>query len=264
MYFDITYLIEFYNQPLGQIVQRNANVAIQNFWPTLSDRRLLGFGYATPYLSQYLGNSERVIASMPAAQGVVHWPKNDKNLAFLAEDQDLPFDDSSIDNVLVVHGLEMSRDPISMLNEIWRILTPAGRLIVIVANRRGLWSRIESTPFGYGHPYTRRQLSIQLNQCDFQLGRVETILHFPPLRNRLFIRSGNIIESLGAKLWPQFGGLIIAEVEKKAMNSVVVQKEAKRKMRVLKPSFATGRSISSFDAKEKLPVDQTDSKTTKA
>ena len=84
MYFDITYLIEFYNQPLGQIVQRNANVAIQNFWPTLSDRRLLGLGYATPYLSQYLGNSERVIASMPAAQGVVHWPKNDQKLSIFS------------------------------------------------------------------------------------------------------------------------------------------------------------------------------------
>ena len=240
MYFDITHLCEFYDQPLGQIVHRNANEVIKKFWPTLSDRRLMGLGYATPYLDNYLGNSERVIAGMPAAQGVIHWPKNEKNLAFLAEDTELPCEDSSIDNVLVIHGLEMTRDPISMLNEIWRVLTPAGRLIVLTANRRGLWSRVESTPFGYGHPYSRGQLTTQLTQCDYKIVKVETILHFPPIKNQLLLTSGKAIETIGSKLWPQFGGLLVAEAEKSMLKPVLVQKEQKRKMRVLKPSLATG------------------------
>ena len=240
MYLDISHLNEFYDQPLGQTVQENANKTIQKFWPTLSDRRLLGLGYAIPFISQYLKDSERIIAGMPAAQGVVHWPEDEKNLTILTEDEDMPFEDSSIDNVLVVHGLEMTQNPLGILNEIWRILTPSGRMIVLVANRRGLWSKFESTPFGYGHSYSRGQLSTQLIQCDFRIVNIETILHYPPVSNPSLSNTGKIVENLGSNLWPRLGGLIAIDAEKSVLKPITVHKEQNRAMRILKPSFAPG------------------------
>ena len=47
---------------------------IRDAWPDLRGLSLLGLGYATPYLSQFRGKAERVVACMPAGQGVLHWP----------------------------------------------------------------------------------------------------------------------------------------------------------------------------------------------
>jgi len=58
----------------------------------------------------------------------------------------------------VVHALETSDSPAEVLSEIWRILTPGGRLIAITPNRRGLWARMDTTPFGHGRPYSRSQI----------------------------------------------------------------------------------------------------------
>ena len=54
--------------------------------------------------------------------------------------------DASIDRVLAVHSLEMAANARDQLREIWRVLAPGGRVILVVPNRRGLWARGEATP----------------------------------------------------------------------------------------------------------------------
>ena len=54
-----------------------------------------------------------------------------------------------------------------MLAEVWRVLTPGGRLLVVVPNRAGLWARMENTPFGYGRPFSRKQLSRLMRDMQF-------------------------------------------------------------------------------------------------
>ena len=46
--------------------------------------------------------------------------------------------------------LEMTNDPGTLLREAWRVLAAGGRLLVVVPNRRGLWARMDTTPFGHG------------------------------------------------------------------------------------------------------------------
>ena len=43
-------------------------------WPDAEGQRVLGLGYPTPYLGLFREDSERCIAFMPAAQGVLKWP----------------------------------------------------------------------------------------------------------------------------------------------------------------------------------------------
>ncbi len=96
---------------------------------------------------------------MPAAQGVLKWPTG----AAGAGDPDRR--DSrcrcrmrAVDRVLMVRALEMSDDPERLLREIWRVLAPSGRLIAVIPNRRGVWTRTDHTPFGHGRPYSRAQI----------------------------------------------------------------------------------------------------------
>ena len=80
-------------------------------------------------------------------------------LTALVEELDLPLVDAAVDRVLLVHALEMSRDAEAMLREVWRVLAPGGRLLAVIPNRRGIWARTDTTPFGHGRPYSRSQIT---------------------------------------------------------------------------------------------------------
>jgi hypothetical protein len=98
--------------------------AIRRVWPELRGMRLLGIGYATPFLSAISAETERTVALMPASQGVLDRSPDSRNLVALADQGELPFAGYSIDRVLVVHTLETSEPAEPMLKEIWRV---AGR-----------------------------------------------------------------------------------------------------------------------------------------
>src|SRR5258708_15582575 len=71
MYTDVVDLRDFYATRLGQVARRLMRRRIRLLWPDLSGMRVLGLGYATPFLRPFADEAERVIALMPAGQGVV-------------------------------------------------------------------------------------------------------------------------------------------------------------------------------------------------
>ena len=54
--------------------------------------------------------------------------------------------------------VEFILDQNGFLLEASRVLRSAGKLILIVPHRGGLWSRAETTPFGHGTPFSKRQI----------------------------------------------------------------------------------------------------------
>src|SRR6185312_14472733 len=180
MHADVVDLRDFYTGRLGQVARRMIRRRIRLIWPNLTGMRLLGLGYATPYLKLFREETERVLALMPPPQGVLPWPLDAANVVALADEGELPLQDFSIDRVLLVHCLEHSEQVRALLKEVWRVLAGGGRLMVVVPNRRGIWARIDATPFGQGHPYTGTQLSRLLREADFTPERVSSALCVPP------------------------------------------------------------------------------------
>src|SRR5664279_2649525 len=88
-------------------------------------------------------------------------------LSALVDENELPLPDNAVDRVLLVHALEMTHDPAVLLREAWRVLAAGGRLLVVVPNRRGLWARMDTTPFGHGRPYSRSQINQLLRETWF-------------------------------------------------------------------------------------------------
>jgi SAM-dependent methyltransferase len=156
MYLDIVDLRAFYAERLGRIARRLIGERLRKHWPSVKGDRLLGIGYATPYLAEVSHGAERVLAFMPAVQGVVNWPPEGPNAAALVAEDALPLSDAAVDRALVVHSLEMSENAREQLREIWRVLAPGGKVILVVPNRRGIWAHAEKTPFGYGRPFLAR------------------------------------------------------------------------------------------------------------
>ncbi|PPR57668.1 MAG: hypothetical protein CFH10_02163, partial [Alphaproteobacteria bacterium MarineAlpha4_Bin2] len=165
MWSDVVDLHEFYRSQLGQVARRLIRGRIRAFWPEVRGMTVLGLGYATPYLRQFLGEAERVFALAPMAQGVMRWPSDKPSLVTLADETELPLADLSIDRLLIVHAAEYSENQRAMMREAWRVLSGNGRLLMIIPNRRGIWACIESTPIGHGRPYSPGQLKRLLKDC---------------------------------------------------------------------------------------------------
>src|SRR5690606_18765538 len=132
---DIVDLRAFYSCPLGRLAERSIAMALASMWARIPDERLVGLGYALPWLDRFGADAERVFAFMPAAQGAVNWPSAGPSATALVSEEDLPLPDSAVDRVLMVHALEHSENPQQTLTEIWRVLAPGGRLVIVVPNR---------------------------------------------------------------------------------------------------------------------------------
>ena len=166
------------------------------------------------------------------------WPTDARNRTALVDEADLPLPDSSIDRVLVAHSLEMAENPADHLAEIWRVLAPNGRVIIVVPNRSGIWSRSETTPFGYGRPFGRGQLTALLRDTQFSPVAWSEALAFPPFRYRPILRSGVTWERMGRLMWPAFSGVIIVEANKQLHQAVRVDKRQRRLRPALAPMLA--------------------------
>jgi len=211
---DVIDLRDFYLTGLGQVVRRMIRRAIRRVWPDLHGMRVLGIGYATPFLSAVSAETERTVALMPAAQGVLDWSPEGRNLVALADEGELPFADYSIDRVLLVHALETSEPAGPMLKEIWRVLAGGGRVLIVAPNRRGIWARLDRTPFGSGRPYTMSQLSHLLRQELFIPVATDTALFIPPAGERIILRSAPAWERVGKRWFPRFAGVVLIEATK--------------------------------------------------
>lgn len=223
---DILDLHDFYASPLGDTARGFVTSRIEEAWRDHARLRIAGFGHAEPYLTIF-PNAERVIAIAPGAQGVIHWPQGAKNAAALAGEWQWPIPDASIDRLLIVHGLEESDDATRLMREIWRVLTTDGRVIIVAAHRRGLWSMIDTTPFAHGRPYLKPQLERLLQRSMFRPVAWSAALYFPPLKARFLLRAANAWERAGARLWPGLSGVLLVEAAKDMAQPVAVAARVK-------------------------------------
>ncbi len=86
MWHDVVDLRDFYETRLGAVTRRVVRREIRALWPDVAGQRILGLGYATPYLRQFLPEAERVLAFMPSSKGVVHWPPDGRGLTTLVDE----------------------------------------------------------------------------------------------------------------------------------------------------------------------------------
>ncbi len=237
MYLDVIDLKAFYAGRLGQIASRLIGLRLKKMWPATAGERILGLGYATPFLTQF-GDAERCLAFMPAAQGIVSWPHDGPNAAALIRDDMLPLDGGSIDRAILVHCLEHAENAAEVLREVWRTLAPGGRLIVVVPNRTGVWARAERTPFGHGQPFSRFQLSNLLRDTMFSPTVWTRALAMLPVSHPLLVRNGTHWDRIGSRIWPGFSGVLIVEATKLIHQRVQANPVHVRARPVLAPALA--------------------------
>jgi SAM-dependent methyltransferase len=238
MTIDVVDLRDFYSGRLGIVARRFIGRGIRARWDDVRALRVLGIGYATPYLGLFREEAERCLAFMAASQGVVKWPSQAPTLAALVEENELPLPDASVDRVLFVHALEMSQDAAALLREAWRVLAAGGRLLAVVPNRRGLWTRTDTTPFGHGRPYSRSQIIQLLRETWFTPTSWGEALYVPPIPRGWFLRTALAWERTGATISSPFAGVHIVEATKQVYRAIPARRERQRLVPALEPVLA--------------------------
>jgi SAM-dependent methyltransferase len=140
----------------------------------------------------------------------------------LSYENSLPIPDASVDYIILIHAIENSHNPSSLLEEAFRILKGKGKLLVVTPNRRGLWAQSTNTPFGYGHPYTMTQLTTLLNENNFTPVRSTRCLYVPPSQNRLILKLTPFFHHIGKVLFRKFSGLTCVESVKSVYHPISI------------------------------------------
>ena len=242
MWMDAVDLREFYATTTGRVARSVIRQNLRQMWPDVTGMDVLGVGYTTPYLGLFRPEAMRTVAAMPARQGVLHWPPNEPGLTALVNESELPFADLSMDRILMVHAVESSEQLRHMLREVWRVLSDSGRLIVVAPNRRGIWARLERSPFAHGQPYSPPQLSRLLRDNMFTPIQSQVGLYMPPSQARLMLSAAPAWEQIGRRLFPAFGGVVMVEAAKEIYaGQLTAKRETRRAFALAPPGRGTSR-----------------------
>ena len=230
---DVVDFREYYATALGKATRRLIAAKLSGRMPQDPQATHLGLGYATPFLNPLAENAARQIALMPARRGVIHWPEQGLVSSALVDELDLPLGDNAVDVALLIHCLEFTDSPDELLQEVWRVLTPQGKLLLIVPNRSSLWAMRDISPFGHGQPFSRLQLQSLLRTAQFSITRFEYALVMPPSKRFAGSAMARGLERLGgAAAIRGISGALIIEAQKQ-----VYAYAPGRKMRRILPRF---------------------------
>ena len=252
MHQDVRELSAFYDGTrLGNFASTVLARLVGEAWPDLDSMTVVGFGYPLPLMADLASRAYRSVALMPGPQGVIAWPKGEKNVSVLADEGNWPLHDATADRILVLHGLETSEQPDGLLSECWRVLVSQGRVLFVVPNRSGLWSSNDNTPFGHGRPFTGAQLESLLESHRFEVVGNRSALFGPPSDRRFWTRSASAWERIGRKANLVLGGgVLLVEATKTTVSPIrsPLSETVRRRLRDLEgiavpaPKPVTGRS----------------------
>jgi len=255
---DVIDLHNFYDSSLGLFVSDVISNEINKLCPSIKNKKTVILGYGVNFVykwsSELKNNSGSLVNIMPEYQGVMHWSENSKNFSSISCLDKLPLQDETIDNIFIVHALEASKDPETVLQEIWRVLKPRGQLILIVPNRRGSWANCDKTPFGFGCPYSRTQMSNLLNEQGFSIERISRRLIAPPKKSKIALKIAKYLEIYGSFIFSRFGGILMIKATKQVYTPAYIKTRSTRKRLVLPitvpvNAVSTGRGHLAFGGK---------------
>ena len=206
-YSNVFDLKAFYDSALGRYTCQRLRLKITALWHEISREKILGFGFTLPYLPLFSYGNE-CFAFMPSTIGAMKIKGSVP--CVMADCINLPAKNEYFDRVIIVHGLENCELPAKLLEEIWRVLKPAGKLLVIVPNQGTFWQKIKN-PFRTSRVFSRHRLINCLTYSKFTPKKFRRALFFIPTKFRNLNRLCGII---GMIFWRPFSGVLIVEAEK--------------------------------------------------
>jgi SAM-dependent methyltransferase len=135
---------------------------------------------------------------------------------------ELPFLFESVDVFFLPHTLEFCDQPEKLLSEIYNILIPGGKVIIIGFNPYsaiGLTKLLKSdknVPWA-GKLISLREVTNKLTSIGFSIDFTKYICFKPPFAREHALDKMSFLESLGKRFFPVLGSVYVLVAEKKAI-----------------------------------------------
>ncbi|AIL64616.1 SAM-dependent methyltransferase [Rickettsiales bacterium Ac37b] len=212
-------LKDFYSGDTGQKNYNCISNAISTFWHNIKNEKILGIGYTAIYLKNFLNND--IISASPfypdTYSNTLKEYIIDPNANFIdcaIEEDVLPLANNSINRIILVHYLEYSTNIHLLMKEVWRILSPGGKLLIIVPNKFSILSYVEKDFFKTCKSFSIGQLYNLLYDHMFVPTHTSSALFGVPNFYSTLLPFHSIIENTGQKSLLPFGGLLLMESTK--------------------------------------------------
>ncbi|MFU8797749.1 MAG: methyltransferase domain-containing protein, partial [Gammaproteobacteria bacterium] len=124
---------------------------------------------------------------------------------------DLPIQKSSIDIIVLPHILDQEANPEAILQEIERILSPNGHILILGFNPSSLFCFTKLTR------HSLSNMQRYLKNQNFEIIETKTFFFRPPLQNEQWLLKLRFMEILGQVLWPYSGGVYLLVAQKKTI-----------------------------------------------
>ncbi|NML45512.1 class I SAM-dependent methyltransferase [Ramlibacter sp. G-1-2-2] len=154
--------------------------------------------------------------ALPEAQAVAADVKPDLVTDFAA----LPFEENSIDLVVLPHSLELNVDPHTTLREVERVLVPEGKVVICCLNPASLWGLRQRRAhlyrrFGVGELYLPDagdfigywRLRDWLRLLSFEVEASSFGCYRPALNTEKWLERFGWMDAVGERSWPIFGAV---------------------------------------------------------
>lgn len=230
-------LAKFYATPCGSMAASMISRRLDSLWrsetgarsgarsmtsrasdqPSLQSKNVLGLGFSVPYARSLAHGAGRIVLGARNYGSARILRQSSVGAAHICviPERRLPFEDNIFDRIFLIHALEEAEAPGPGLREIWRVLAPEGRLVIVVAHRTGIWAHFDHTPFGQGRSFTRAQLVRLLTSAQFLPQIWAYALFAPPISHGVVAMLSPFWESLGETLWPGLSGVLMVEAIKR-------------------------------------------------
>jgi len=140
----------------------------------------------------------------------------------------LPFEENSLDLVVLPHSLELNADPHATLREVERVLVPEGKVVICCMNPASLWGLRQRRArlyrkLGFGELYLPaegefigywrlrdwlRLLSFEVEASSFGCWR-------PSFRTDRWLERFDWLDHVGERWWPIFGAVYFIQAVKR-------------------------------------------------
>jgi len=224
-------LCEWFRGFPGQSVLAVEAYALRMLWPSLFGKTAVQMGSIGEI--NLLEDCNAPIRSMLEFPGV---PGPDVPRIHALPEQ-IPFDQRSIDIMLLPHTLEFSDDPHQVLREVSRVLAPEGHVVIVGFNPFSLWGlRKMLTRKPRGVPWCGNFLSLArlkdwLKLLDFD--PVQGSMHYyrPPLTSIATLDRLRFLDKAGNRWWPLAGGVYLVVARKRVAGMTALRPEWRKTRR---------------------------------
>ena len=168
-----------------------------------------------------------------------------RRAALVADFAALPFEEHSLDLVVLPHSLELNVDPHATLREVERVLVPEGKVVISCLNPSSLWGLRQRRAhlyrrLGFGELFLpdagefigHRRLRDWLRLLSFEVESSSFGCWRPAMTSEKWLDRWDWMDSLGERWWPIFGAVYFIVAVKRV-----------RGIKLIGPAWKTAKAI---------------------